>query len=113
MRWSACRTSSAPSSAAAAPRSTCARSSGIAFLPWSPLGGLSDAKELQDLHPAFAKIAGERGVSAQRVALAWELAQSPVVIPIPGAKRPESITDSAAAADLELTADELARLDAS
>ena len=42
-----------------------------------------------------------------------ELAQSPVVIPIPGAKRPTSITDSAAAAEIELTADELARLDAS
>jgi aryl-alcohol dehydrogenase-like predicted oxidoreductase len=85
---------------------------GLAFLPWSPLGGLSDAKELADKHPAFARIAQTRGVSAQQVALAWELAQSPVVIPIPGAKRPSSITDSAAAADLELTADELAALDA-
>ncbi|RYB89330.1 aldo/keto reductase [Nocardioides glacieisoli] len=86
---------------------------GLAFLPWSPLGGLSDAKELAEKHPAFAEIAADRGVSAQQVALAWELAQSPVVIPIPGAKRPSSITDSAAAADLELTADELSRLDAS
>jgi aryl-alcohol dehydrogenase-like predicted oxidoreductase len=86
---------------------------GLAFLPWSPLGGLSDAKELADQHPAFAEIARDRGVSAQQVALAWELAQSPVVIPIPGAKRPSSITDSAAATHLELTADELARLDAS
>lgn len=86
---------------------------GLAFLPWSPLGGLSDAKELAEKHPAFAEIAADRGVSAQQVALAWELAQSPVVIPIPGAKRPSSITDSAAAVDIELTADELARLDAS
>jgi aryl-alcohol dehydrogenase-like predicted oxidoreductase len=85
---------------------------GLAFLPWSPLGGLSDAKELAEKHPAFDKVAHERGVSAQQVALAWELAQSPVVIPIPGAKRPQSITDSAAAADLELSADEVARLDA-
>ena len=85
---------------------------GLAFLPWSPLGGLSDAKALADKHPAFARIAEERGVSAQQVALAWELAQSPVVIPIPGAKRPSSITDSAAAAELELSADELAALDA-
>ena len=85
---------------------------GLAFLPWSPLGGLSDAKELAEKHPAFASVAGERGVSAQQVALAWELAQSPVVIPIPGAKRPQSIRDSAAAADLDLTPDELARLDA-
>jgi aryl-alcohol dehydrogenase-like predicted oxidoreductase len=86
---------------------------GLAFLPWSPLGGLSDAKELAEKHPAFAEIAADRGVSAQQVALAWELAQSPCVIPIPGAKRPSSITDSAAAAAIELTDDELARLDAS
>ena len=86
---------------------------GLAFLPWSPLGGLSDAKQLADKHPAFADVAAERGVSPQQVALAWELAQSPVVIPIPGAKRPESIRDSAAAAELELSAEELARLDKS
>lgn len=85
---------------------------GLAFLPWSPLGGLGDAKELSDKHPAFAAVARDRGVSAQQVALAWELAQSPVVIPIPGAKRPQSITDSAAAAEIDLTADELAALDA-
>ncbi|WP_139979468.1 aldo/keto reductase [Nocardioides litoris] len=86
---------------------------GLAFLPWSPLGGLGDAKELATKHPAFAEVAEARGVSPQQVALAWELAQSPVVIPIPGAKRPSSIIDSAAAADIELTADELAALDAS
>ena len=85
---------------------------GLAFLPWSPLGGLGDAKSLAEKHPAFQAVADERGVSAQQVALAWELAQSPVVIPIPGAKRPQSIVDSAAAADLELTEDEVARLDA-
>ncbi|HET6876455.1 MAG TPA: aldo/keto reductase [Jatrophihabitans sp.] len=84
---------------------------GLAFLPWSPLGGLGDAKELASLHPGFAEVAEELGVSAQQVALAWELAQSPTVIPIPGAKRPQSIRDSAAAADLELTEDQLARLD--
>jgi aryl-alcohol dehydrogenase-like predicted oxidoreductase len=86
---------------------------GLAFLPWSPLGGLSKAKELAESHPAFAEVAESRGVSPQQVALAWELAQSPVVIPIPGAKRPESIRDSAAAADLELSAEELERLDRS
>ena len=85
----------------------------LAFLPWSPLGGLGDAKAMAEKHPAFAEVAAARGVSAQQVALAWELAQSPRVIPIPGAKRPESIRDSAAAADLELSADEVARLDAS
>jgi len=83
---------------------------GLAFLPWSPLGGLGSAKGLADEHPAFAEVAQDRGVSAQQVALAWELAQSPVVIPIPGAKRPQSIQDSAAAADLDLSSDELERL---
>ncbi|MDT9592648.1 aldo/keto reductase [Nocardioides zeae] len=85
---------------------------GLAFLPWSPLGGLGSAKDLAQDHAAFARIAEERGVSAQQVALAWELAQSPVVIPIPGAKRPSSIQDSALAADLDLTAEEIAALDA-
>jgi aryl-alcohol dehydrogenase-like predicted oxidoreductase len=85
---------------------------GLAFLPWSPLGGLGSAKDLAAHHPAFAEVAAEHGVSPQRVALAWELAQSPVVIPIPGAKRPASVTDSAAAADLRLTDEQLARLDA-
>jgi aryl-alcohol dehydrogenase-like predicted oxidoreductase len=86
---------------------------GLAFLPWSPLGGLGDAKELATKHPAFAEVATARGVSPQQVALAWELAQAPIVVPIPGAKRARSITDSAAAADLDLTPDELAALDGS
>ncbi len=85
---------------------------GLAFLAWSPLGGLSKAKDVGGKHSAFAEIAEARGVSPQRVTLAWELAQSPCLIPIPGAKRPSSITDSAAAADLVLTDEELARLDA-
>jgi aryl-alcohol dehydrogenase-like predicted oxidoreductase len=85
---------------------------GLAFLPWSPLGGLSNAKQLAEAHPAFADVASTRGVSPQQVALAWELAQSEVVIPIPGAKRPESIRDSASAVELELTSEELSRLDA-
>jgi aryl-alcohol dehydrogenase-like predicted oxidoreductase len=47
------------------------------------------------------------GVSPQRVALAWLLALSEVVIPIPGASRPETIRDSLAAVELELSDDEL------
>jgi aryl-alcohol dehydrogenase-like predicted oxidoreductase len=85
---------------------------GLTFLPWSPLGGLGKAKDLGGEHGAFAKVAEAHGVSPQQVALAWELAQDDCVVPIPGAKRPDSITDSAAAADLELTDEELAALDA-
>lgn len=85
---------------------------GIAFLPWSPLGGISSAAELGDQHAAFAQVAQERGVSPQQVCLAWELAKSPVVVPIPGSSRPETIRDSAAAAELQLSPEEVARLDA-
>jgi aryl-alcohol dehydrogenase-like predicted oxidoreductase len=60
----------------------------------------------------FAEIAAARGVSPQQVCLAWELAKSPTVVPIPGASRPESILDSVRAADLTLTEDECAVLDA-
>ncbi len=87
----------------------CARL-GIAFLPWSPLGGISDAGELGAKHAAFARVAEAHGVSPQQVALAWELSLSEVVVPIPGASRPASITDSVRAADLELSAEELAAL---
>jgi aryl-alcohol dehydrogenase-like predicted oxidoreductase len=83
----------------------------IAFLPWSPLGGMGRGRDLGGRHRAFAEVAEEHGVSPQQVALAWELAKAPVVIPIPGARRPESILDSAAAANLRLGAEDLARLD--
>ena len=89
----------------------CARH-GIAFLPWSPLGGIARASALGQEHGAFAEVARERGVSPQQVCLAWHLAQADVVVPIPGSSRPASTTDSCAAADLALTPEELARLDA-
>ncbi len=85
---------------------------GIAFLPWSPLGGITNAADLGEKFAPFAEVARERGVSPQVVCLAWELALADVVIPIPGSSRPETITDSATAVDLELSSDELARLDA-
>ena len=85
---------------------------GIAFLPWSPLGGITSAAGLGDRFTPFQQVADARGVSPQVVALAWHLAKSPHVIPIPGASRPESIRDSATAVDLVLTPDELAALDA-
>ena len=86
---------------------------GIAFLPWSPLGGIGRAGRLGARHAAFQEVADAHGVSPQQVTLAWMLAKAPVVIPIPGASRPESIIDSARAADLVLTDGELGRLDAS
>ncbi|MEU9784638.1 aldo/keto reductase [Streptomyces phaeochromogenes] len=116
---------------------------GLAFLPWSPLGGISRSSldgPSGRLPPedsghstgpghatgpgdsnlpghatgldTFHAVARERGVSPQQVCLAWLLASSPVVVPIPGASRPGTIRDSAGAADLELTPEEVARLEA-
>ena len=85
---------------------------GVAFLPWSPLGGIAHAAGLGRTHAAFRDVADAHGVSVYQVTLAWQLALAPVVIPIPGASRPESIRDSAGATDLALTDDEVARLSA-
>ncbi|MCK6080053.1 aldo/keto reductase [Microbacterium sp. EYE_5] len=86
---------------------------GIAFLPWSPLGGTGGgARAVGERFAAFAEIGQAHGVSPQQVVLAWELSLGETVIPIPGARRAESITDSAKAADLELSSDELARCSA-
>jgi aryl-alcohol dehydrogenase-like predicted oxidoreductase len=85
---------------------------GIAFLPWSPFGGIRRAGNLGTAHTPFQDVAEAHGVSPQQVLLAWLLATSPIMIPIPGSSRPETAKDSAAAADLVLTAEELATLDA-
>jgi aryl-alcohol dehydrogenase-like predicted oxidoreductase len=86
---------------------------GVAFLAYAPFTGPfgSDGESLpQADRPGLDAVALERGVSRHQVILAWLLAQSPVVIPIVGASRPVSIRDAAAAADLQLTPDELSRI---
>jgi aryl-alcohol dehydrogenase-like predicted oxidoreductase len=83
---------------------------GIAFLPWSPLGGIPNAADAAGAHHPVAVAANAHGVSPQQVALAWLLSLSDAVIPIPGTTRPESILDSIAATELELTDDELAAI---
>ena len=91
---------------------------GVAFFPWSPFGGGSDAKELPTRYPEFAQVAAELAastggeVTAHEVALAWLVAQGPTVVPIPGFTRPASAESAARAAHLELSAEQKARLDA-
>ena len=80
---------------------------GIAFLPWSPFGGISKAGDAPAAHDPVRAAAEAHGVSPQQVVLAWLLALSPVMIPIPGASRPESIADSVRAVGLELSHEEL------
>ena len=81
---------------------------GLAFLAYSPLGGLSAGSATGD---RFAQVAREHEVSPQRVALAWELSLSPAVIPIPGSTRPQTILDSVQAAALTLSPSDLATLE--
>lgn len=87
-------------------------SRGIAFLPWSPLGGIGSASQLGARHGTFGEVAAAHGVSPQQVTLAWMLVKGGHVVPIPGSSRPETIRNSAAAVDLVLTPEEVARLDA-
>jgi aryl-alcohol dehydrogenase-like predicted oxidoreductase len=85
------------------------RELGIAFLPFSPLGGVKGAKAVGG-SGAIGEIAGELGVSPQQVALAWLLEQYEMMIPIPGVTRVESIDDDVRAATVTLSPEQLARL---
>ena len=114
-----------------------ARELGIGFVPYSPLGRgflagrVTSAEDLSEgdyrhQDPRYGKanlarnlaivdelraVAAAHDASAAQVALAWLLAQGDDVVPIFGSKRRATLEDSAAAADLELTAGDLARLD--
>ncbi|MGK4580075.1 aldo/keto reductase [Kitasatospora sp. HPMI-4] len=111
---------------------------GIAFLPFSPLGRgfltgrISSADDLsaddwratlprfqaeamqanQVLVEKVKEIAARAGATPAQVALAWVLAQGRYVIPIPGTKTPKYLADNAGAADIRLSAADLAELDA-
>ena len=111
---------------------------GIGFVPYSPLGrgflsgeitsvddlaaddfrrsnprfqGENFQKNIDLVH-AVAAIAADRGVTAAQLALAWVLAQGETLVPIPGTRRIRTLEENAAAADLVLTADDLARIEA-
>lgn len=85
---------------------------GVAFLPYSPFGGASGARGLSGVG-SLATEAGKRGVSAHRLVLAWMLAKSPVVVPIPGTRRAQTITDCAGAPSLAIDADDIAAIERS
>jgi aryl-alcohol dehydrogenase-like predicted oxidoreductase len=85
---------------------------GVAFIPWSPLGGIRQADHIAQEYPAFAEVAAELEATPEQVTLAWILAKGSRVIPIPGSSRPATATASAEAAAITLTADQVTRLDA-
>src|ERR1019366_1633286 len=87
---------------------------GIAFLPWSPLGGGSNFEKIASGElGAFDRIAAARGVSAYALTVAWHLAQFPTSIPIPGASKASSIIDSLSGVDIHLSEAEIDELNAS
>ena len=77
----------------------CERNS-VSFLAHSALGGLFGPRV--DEFPSITAVAARHGVSPHRVALAWELAQSEILIPLAGCRRPATARDSAAAMSLAL-----------
>ncbi|MHB8319088.1 MAG: aldo/keto reductase [Acidimicrobiales bacterium] len=87
------------------------RELGVAFLAWSPLGGIGNTSKIGAKYAAFAQVANARGCSVAQVTLAWILANGEQVIPIPGSSRPETAIASAAAAEIDLSSEELSLLD--
>ena len=111
---------------------------GVGFVPYSPLGRgflSGEIKSIDDLaaddfrraNPRFmgenfqknldlveavTAIATDKGVTAAQLALAWVLAQGDHLVPIPGTRRIRTLEENAAAVDLTLTAEDLARIDA-
>jgi aryl-alcohol dehydrogenase-like predicted oxidoreductase len=85
---------------------------GIAFLPWSPLGGAAQAGEVGSRYSEFAAVASEVGATAQEVVLAWLLALTPVMIPIPGATKLATVDSIVRSGALKLTSAQVDRLTA-
>jgi pyridoxine 4-dehydrogenase len=82
---------------------------GIGFIPWFPLA----AGDLAAPGGPVDEIARAHDASPGQVALAWLLARSPVMLPIPGTGSVEHLEENVAAADLELSADEVSQLSGS
>lgn len=85
-----------------------ATAEGIAFIPWFPIA----TGELARPDSPVAAIAKELDATPSQVALAWLLHTSPVILPIPGTRSVEHLTQNLAAAQLSLSDDEMARLNA-
>lgn len=111
---------------------------GVGFVPYSPLGRgflSGDIRSVEDLAPddfrrnnprfqgenfqknldlveAVSAIAADKGVTPAQLALAWVLAQGENLVPIPGTRRIRTLEENMAAADIVLTAEDLARIEA-
>jgi pyridoxine 4-dehydrogenase len=79
---------------------------GLAFLPWFPLAGEGTPK-----HDALGKIAAAHSATPSQIAIAWLLAHSPQILPIPGTSSIAHFDENIAAAQIELTPEEIDALD--
>jgi len=85
-----------------------ATAEGIAFIPWFPIA----TGDLAKPDSPVAAIAAELDATPSQVALAWLLQKSPVILPIPGTKSIDHLTENLGAAQLTLSAEDVAKLDA-
>ena len=87
---------------------------GIAFLPWSPLGGSTNKAEVTaGTVGVFETVGSKYGISPYATALAWLLKLSPTILPIPGATRVESVLDCVSALSIDQSAEDFETLNAS
>jgi aryl-alcohol dehydrogenase-like predicted oxidoreductase len=82
----------------------------LIFFPWSPLGGSSRVSRLEDIK-VLVELAKNKQVSVYQIVLAWLRAKSPCIVPIPGASRISSIEDSVKALDVELSSEDVERIE--
>jgi aryl-alcohol dehydrogenase-like predicted oxidoreductase len=83
----------------------------LAFIPWAPVASGSAARlEKENEGKGLEAVAQARGISVFQVAIAWLLAQSPAMLPIPGTSSVEHLQQNVAAAALQLSPAELAAI---
>jgi pyridoxine 4-dehydrogenase len=89
---------------------------GIVFIPWFPMGAgriaAGDPAAADATPGPVERVAGQLGVTASQVCLAWLLHRSPAVLPIPGTSSVAHLEENVAAATISLDAGQLALLDA-
>jgi aryl-alcohol dehydrogenase-like predicted oxidoreductase len=85
---------------------------GIGFMPWYPMAGGKMLKSENPAAQALAAIAARHTVSGAQLSLAWLLARSPVMLPIPGTSRVAHLEENVAAAGLKLSPEERAEIEA-
>jgi len=88
-----------------------AEESGTAFSPWHPVT-LTEGPDTAKVMTVIEPIAARHGVSPRQIALAWQLHRSPVTLPIPGTTNAAHLRDNLAAADIELSAEDVAAITA-